>query len=327
MPPKGKQTSARKSPAKKSTPRKRIGTGGHGRDRLEGKKPTLPAEQRTNHPAKRRADHKSEVADKRRAAAVKDETRPELVTGRNSVYEALDAHIPASVLYLAVGIDRDERVTKSLKLATSAGIPVQDVTRLELDRLAGRGSVHQGLALQVPPYAYLHADELLERAQLSGAPLVVALDGVTDARNLGAISRSAAAFGADGILLPERRSAGVNAGAWKTSAGALARIPVARATNLARTLKAYADAGMFIVGLDADGEIAVAELQVATEPLVIVVGSEGKGLSKIVRDACSIVVSIPMAAGGAESLNASVATSIALYDVARRRASGAAARL
>ena len=322
MPPKGRQTTAKKS----VSTRKKIGTGGHGRDKLAGKKPTLPAEQRTNHPAKRRAEHIAEVAEKRRPQP-KDESKPELVMGRNSVFEALEAKIPASVLFLAIGIDRDERVTKSLKHATTNGVPIHEVSKFELDRLAGRGQVHQGLALQVPPYEYLHPDELLERAQQSGAPLIVALDSVTDTRNVGAIARSAAAFGAAGLLLPERRSAGVNAGAWKASAGAFARIPVARAVNLARTLKSYADAGMFVIGLDADGELPVHELNVATEPLVIVVGSEGKGLSKIVRDACSLIVSIPMAAGGAESLNASVAASIALYDVARRRASGAAARL
>ena len=322
MPPKGRQTTAKKS----VSTRKKIGTGGHGRDKLAGKKPTLPAEQRTNHPAKRRAEHIAEVAEKRRPQP-KDESKPELVMGRNSVFEALEAKIPASVLFLAIGIDRDERVTKSLKHATTNGVPIHEVSKFELDRLAGRGQVHQGLALQVPPYEYLHPDELLERAQQSGAPLIVALDSVTDTRNVGAISRSAAAFGAAGLLLPERRSAGVNAGAWKASAGAFARIPVARAVNLARTLKSYADAGMFVIGLDADGDLPVHELNVATEPLVIVVGSEGKGLSKIVRDACSLIVSIPMAAGGAESLNASVAASIALYDVARRRASGAAARL
>jgi 23S rRNA (guanosine2251-2'-O)-methyltransferase len=326
MPPKGKQSSAKKSTSSK-TPRKRVGTGGHGRDRLAGKKPTLPAEQRTGHPAKRRADHEAEVAERRRVQSARDDSKPELVTGRNSVYEALEARVPATVLYLATGIERDERVTKSLKLASGAGVPIHEVTRFELDRLAGRGAVHQGLALQVPPYDYLHPDELLERAQESGAPLIVALDGVTDTRNVGAVARSAAAFGAAGVLLPERRAAGVTAGAWKASAGAFARIPVARAVNLARALKGYAEAGMFVVGLDADGDVAVSELQVATEPLVIVVGSEGKGLSRIVRDACSIVVSIPMVAGGAESLNASVAASIALYDVARRRASGAAARL
>ncbi|MDQ1724775.1 MAG: rRNA (guanosine2251-2-O)-methyltransferase [Frankiaceae bacterium] len=322
MPPKGRQTTAKKS----VSTRKKIGTGGHGRDKLAGKKPTLPAEQRTNHPAKRRAEHIAEVAEKRRPQP-KDETKPELVMGRNSVFEALEAKIPATVLFLAIGIDRDERVTKSLKHATTNGIPIHEVSKFELDRLAGRGQVHQGLALQVPPYEYLHPDELLERAQQSGSPLIVALDSVTDTRNVGAIARSAAAFGAAGLLLPERRAAGVNAGAWKASAGAFTRLPVARAVNLARTLKSYADAGMFVIGLDADGELPVHELQVATEPLVIVVGSEGKGLTKIVRDACSLIVSIPMAAGGAESLNASVAASIALYDVARRRATGAAARL
>jgi len=189
-----------------------------------------------------------------------------------------------------------------------------------MDRLTD-GAVHQGLALQVPPYAYAHPDDLPARASgRDEVPLVVALDGVTDPRNLGAVVRSAAAFGAHGVLVPERRSAGMTAAAWKTSAGAAARVPVARAANLARALAAYRKAGLFVVGLDGSGPADVASLALATEPLCLVVGSEGRGLSRVVREQCDEVARIPIAAG-VESLNASVAAGVALFAVAQARSS------
>ncbi|HKF94606.1 MAG TPA: RNA methyltransferase, partial [Gammaproteobacteria bacterium] len=150
------------------------------------------------------------------------------------------------------------------------------------------------------------------------APLLVALDGVTDPRNLGAVVRSAAAFGAHGVLLPARRSAGITAVAWRTSAGTAAKIPIAIATNLNRQLKAWANEGMMIVGLDADGSVDIDKLDLAADPLVIVLGSEGRGLSRLVGETCDATVSIPMAAG-VESLNASVAAGVLLAEVARRR--------
>jgi 23S rRNA (guanosine2251-2'-O)-methyltransferase len=187
-----------------------------------------------------------------------------------------------------------------------------------MDRLTSHGA-HQGVAVQIPAYEYAHPDDLLTRAYDAGeVPLIVALDGVTDPRNLGAITRSAAAFGAHGVLVPERRTASMTASAWKTSAGAAARIPVARATNLNRALKSYKDAGLLIAGLDMGGEVELPDLQAATEPLVLVVGSEGKGLARLVRENCDIIVSIPMTSA-TESLNAGIATGVALYEISRRR--------
>jgi 23S rRNA (guanosine2251-2'-O)-methyltransferase len=193
-----------------------------------------------------------------------------------------------------------------------------EAPRAELDRLTA-GAVHQGLALQVPPYAYAHADDLLTKAEGLGQPaLIVALDGVTDPRNLGAVVRSAGAFGAHGVLVPERRAAGMTASAWKTSAGAAARVPVARATNLTRALQAYRSAGLVVVGLDGGGSVDIDAIEVAVDPVVLVVGSEGRGLSRLVREACDLVASIPIGAA-TESLNAGVAAGIALYEVARKR--------
>jgi 23S rRNA (guanosine2251-2'-O)-methyltransferase len=238
---------------------------------------------------------------------------PELVTGRNPVVEALRAGIPASALYVMTGAS-DDRVRESIKLATDAGVPLLEAGKAELDRMTDR-AVHQGIVLQVPEYRYAHPDDLLRRGT---PPLVVALDGVTDPRNLGAIVRSAAAFGAHGVLVPERRAAGVTAGAWKTSAGTLASVPVARATNLVRALKSYQSAGLFVAGLDARGAVGVGELEAASGPLVLVVGSEGKGLSRLVAETCDLLVNIPMGPS-AESLNAGVAGGIAMYEIARRR--------
>jgi 23S rRNA (guanosine2251-2'-O)-methyltransferase len=242
----------------------------------------------------------------------------EVVAGRNPVVEALRASVPARTLVVAAGLDHDDRVAEALATAAAQRIPVREVGRTEIDRLAG-GASHQGLALVVAPYEYAHPDDLLRRAfEHPEPPLLVALDGVTDPRNLGAVVRSAAAFGAHGVVVPERRAAGLTAAAWKSSAGAAARLPVARATNLVRTLKSYADAGVSVAGLAADGELTLDELELATEPLCVVVGSEGRGIGRLVAQTCDVLVRIPMV-GETESLNASVAAAVTLAEVARRR--------
>jgi 23S rRNA (guanosine2251-2'-O)-methyltransferase len=242
---------------------------------------------------------------------------PEVVAGRNAVVEALRAAVPATALYAGQRLDTDDRVREAIALAAQVGLPMIEAGRA-LDRLTG-GSVHQGLALRIAPYAYAHPDDLTARAAARGEPpLIVALDGVTDPRNLGAIARSAAAFGGHGVLIPARRSARVTAGAWKASAGALARVPVAQAPNLARALASYAEQGLFVVGLAAAGAASIGGLGVADGPLVLVVGSEGRGLSRLVAQRCDLLARIPMAAA-TESLNAGVAAGIALHEVARSR--------
>jgi 23S rRNA (guanosine2251-2'-O)-methyltransferase len=233
------------------------------------------------------------------------------------VLECLRAKVPATALYVALGSETDERLTESVHIAADTGIPILEVPRTDLDRMSNH-ALHQGIGLQVPPYDYAHPDDLLRTATTSGSPaLLVALDNISDPRNLGAIVRSVAAFGGDGVLIPQRRSASVTAVAWRTSAGAAARTPVSRATNLTRTLKSWADAGLTVVGLDAEGDTELDELD-ATGPIVVVVGSEGKGLSRLVRENCDAVVSIPMA-GPTESLNASVAAGVVLAEIARQR--------
>jgi 23S rRNA (guanosine2251-2'-O)-methyltransferase len=315
----------------------RPGTGGNRRDKLEGKGPTPPASMRPGHPAQRAAA-KSARADGRpgqrggerdAGGRFRGESGgqgpaqrgsgegPEMVAGRNSVVESLRAGIPAMALYVTGRAQEDERVAEAVQLAADAGIAVLESALSELDRLTG-DAIHQGVALRVRPYEYAHPEDFLHDDGRT-LPLIVALDGVTDPRNLGAIVRSAAAFGATGVVVPGRRSAGVTAGAWKASAGALARLPVAQAVNLTRAIEGYKKAGFFVAGLDAEGTTDLREMSIADGPMVLVVGSEGRGLSRVVANACDMLVSIPMVSGN-ESLNAGIAASIALYEIAGVRA-------
>ncbi|MEU4094438.1 23S rRNA (guanosine(2251)-2'-O)-methyltransferase RlmB [Streptomyces sp. NPDC026673] len=299
-----------------------VGSGGQRRRGLEGKGPTPPAEARKGHAKQRAANAKVKRAastQSRRPSGRGSKSTSELVAGRNPVVEALRADIPASAVYVQQFIDNDERVREAIKLATDRGIPLMEAPRPELDRITN-GLNHQGLVLQIPPYEYAHPEDLAAEAfDAREDPLIVALDGVTDPRNLGAVVRSVAAFGGHGVVVPERRAAGMTAGAWKTSAGTAARVSVARATNLTRTLEAYQKAGLTVVGLAADGEVELQDLEALAGPVVIVAGSEGKGLSRLVGETCDLRVRIPMP-GGAESLNAGVAAGIVLYEAARRRA-------
>ncbi|MEY2848752.1 MAG: rRNA ((2251)-2-O)-methyltransferase RlmB [Actinomycetota bacterium] len=367
-----------------------VGSGGQGRQALEGKKPTPKAEDRPYHPAGKRKAAQDRFAaaggsprsggdsdarpaagraatgraaggsgvgrsgvggsgvggsgvgrpvagrsssgrasagrapatgsDPQRARRSKQADEIEVVTGRNSVVEALRARIPVTALYIATRIEYDDRVKEIMQLATKRGLPILEVMRPELDRLAGFDSVHQGVALKVPPYDYAHPSELLEKIVSRGqVPLLVALDGITDPRNLGAIIRSVAAFGGQGVIVPQRRSVGLTAAAWKTSAGAAARTPVAMAANLTQTLKAFKERGVFVLGLDGDGDVPLPGLTWAREPLVVVVGSEGKGLSRLVTETCDAVVSVPIGSS-TESLNAGIAASVTLYEIAKLRA-------
>lgn len=296
-----------------------VGTGGNRRKGLEGKGPTPKAKDRPYHKAHKAAQASEQRNKGPRKRAAGD---AEWIIGRNSVVEALREDVPVNGLYVAEGAERDGRLREAFMLASEKGISLLEVTKVELDRLTGFNG-HQGLAARIPAYEYAHADDLLDRAaEAREQPLIVALDQVTDPRNLGAIVRSAAAFGAHGVVIPERRAAGMTAAAWKTSAGAAARIPVAQTVNLTRQLKAYQEAGCMVVGLDMEGDITLPELGapegLADGPLVIVVGAEGGGLSRLVQETCDQIVSIPMV-NSVESLNAGVAASVVLYAVAEAR--------
>ncbi|MDU7025584.1 MAG: RNA methyltransferase, partial [Cutibacterium acnes] len=214
-----------------------VGSGGRGRKALKGRGPTPKAEDRVYHKA-----YKAKQEKLARAAARKPANRqstgagPEWVIGRNPVLEALHAGLPVRTAYVAEGAEHDSRLRAILTFCADHGIALMQATRGELDRMTG-GSNHQGVALRLPEYEYATVGDLIAAGtQTYRGGLVVALDKVTDPRNLGAIIRSAAAFGAQGVLIPSRRSASMTAAAWKTSAGAAARIPVAMATNLNQAL-------------------------------------------------------------------------------------------
>ncbi|MEN9711042.1 MAG: hypothetical protein RL441_1034 [Actinomycetota bacterium] len=291
------------------------GSGGNRRKGLEGRGPTPKAEDRKQHKAyKGDRPVRNTKATARPAAPRERKPQLDVVVGRNPVVEALRSEVPATILHVAIGIDYDERVREALDLASAQGLSILEVGKAQIERIAGV-ALHQGLALTVKPYVYPDYEEFI-----GNTDLVVALDGVTDPRNLGAVVRSAAAFGAAAVVLPERRSAGMTAVAWRTSAGAAARVPVARAVNLTRTINKFKNAGYFVIGLDADGDItmAAAASDVRDDRVLLVIGSEGKGLSRLVAESCDVVASIPMTAD-TESLNASVAAGIALYAIADAR--------
>ena len=315
--------SQRRGAIRKTSKKPAAGSGGRVRRGLEGKGPTPKASERPNHKAYKARQRAEQEGGKRRPQRRSRTSDAEWIAGRNPVVEALRAGVPVNGLYVAEGAERDGRLREAFRLASDLGVSLLEVPRHELDRMTD-GAVHQGLAARIPAYEYADPADLLVRAEEAGEPpLLVALDQVTDPRNLGAIVRSASGFGAHGVVLPERRAAGMTASAWKTSAGAAARIPVAQTVNLVRQLKAYQDAGCMVVGLAADGDVTLPELAspdgLATGPLVLVVGSEGEGLGRLVGETCDQLVSIPMA-NRLESLNAGVAAAVALYAVAQARA-------
>ncbi len=300
---------------------KAAGSGGRIRKSLEGRGATPKAEDRVYHKA-----YKAKQAAQRRGGtqqkgrSTRTAVGADWVVGRNPVFEALTAGLPVKQAYVAEGAERDDRLRDILKFSAENGVPLLQVTRGELDRVTG-GLVHQGVALQLPAYEYADVEDVLADA-LEVDGIVVALDGVTDPRNLGAIIRSAAAFGATGVVIPSRRSASMTAAAWKTSAGAAARLPIAMATNLNRALEQASKMGFTIVGLAGEGEVPVSGAPGIDGPLVIVVGSEDEGLARLVREHCDSLISIPIASA-VESLNASVAAAIALYEVSQQRSASA----
>jgi 23S rRNA (guanosine2251-2'-O)-methyltransferase len=321
--------SQRKGAVRKKGKTTAAGSGGRVRRALEGKGPTPRAEDRPYHKAyrSRGADDAARTTGQRPSGRRPSGSRSgapssagsDWVIGRNPVLEVLMAGLPVRRAYVADGVERDDRLRDILKFAAENNIPLLQATRTELDRLTG-GGVHQGVALQLPPFEYADNEDVLFNALNSDTPgLVVACDSITDPRNLGAIVRSAAAFGAHGVIIPERRSAQMTAAAWKTSAGAAARVPVAQVTNLNRTIKAYADAGFTVVGLAGEAETDIAGFPGIDGPVLVVVGSEGEGLARLVRENCDLLVTIPIHSG-VDSLNASVAAAIALYEIGRARA-------
>jgi len=276
-------------------------------DRIVFKKPV-----RVNDREMKREDRRGDRPEKR---FDRRQSAQDAVAGKNSVVEALRAKVPAKELVVAIKVEIDEKISEAIRLAKNSDLPIKELPRRALDDLTGSAN-HQGIALVIRPFNYTEFEKLIAGAKKP--MMLIGLDGITDPHNLGAVVRSAAAFSADGVVIPERRNASMTGSAWKASAGAAARMPISQVTNLVRSIEDAKKAGCFVIGLDAQGDETLAKMNLATESIFIIVGSEGKGLSRLVRDKCDLVVSIPMQSS-VESLNASVATAIVMYQVAAER--------
>jgi 23S rRNA (guanosine2251-2'-O)-methyltransferase len=241
-----------------------------------------------------------------------------IVHGAHAVFEALRAGRVTRLSLVArsgAAPPPNRRTADLIAEARRAGVPVDTVSEEQASRLAG-GRPHQGVIAEVQaPQDWTPAD-LVAAARAPG--LFVVLDGIEDPHNLGALARSAEAAGCHGLILPRHRSAPLSAVAIKSSAGALEHLPVAEVPNLARAIEQLQAAAIWTIGLDGTADTSLFTLDLADEPVCIVVGSEGTGLHRLVRDSCDALVRIPMS-GQIESLNASVAGALALFEVHRRR--------
>ena len=284
---------------------------------MEQKRKTRPQERRSRKFEKEAPRHKrpqAETEPKRREEP--RELPDDVLVGRNAVTEALKSGRGINKLWIASG-DREGSVAEIAALAKERGIVVQYVERAKIEALAG-GHRHQGVLAYVAPVPYAELEDILKAAEAKGeAPFLVLLDELEDPHNLGALLRTADATGVHGILIPKRRSVSLNATVAKTSAGAVEYVPVARIGNIAQTLKKLKEKGFWVAGADMDGEKAYYEADL-TGPLVLVVGSEGKGMSRLTKEACDFIVRMPMG-GRINSLNASVAGSILMYESMRQR--------
>lgn len=240
----------------------------------------------------------------------------EMIVGRNPVLEALRAGRRVHRLILASGA-RGRSVEQLVQLAKEQNVKIQYLPKQAVDDLVP-GSNHQGVVAEVAPFEYVDLFELLGQIEARGEdPFLVILDEIEDPHNLGAIIRSVDAAGAHGVIIPERRSAGVTATVAKTSAGAIEYVPVCQVKNLARAMEELKKHGIWIAGADMSGEQLHTQASL-TGPLALVIGSEGRGLRRLVREKCDFLVKLPMY-GKVNSLNASVAAGILLYEVVRQR--------
>jgi 23S rRNA (guanosine2251-2'-O)-methyltransferase len=240
----------------------------------------------------------------------------DLVWGRHAALAVLESGRPVHRIWCTPELRFSPKFLQQLREAKASGVLVEEVTWARLGQLTA-GAVHQGIVLQTAAADTLDLDSLIEGCGGIGeAPLLMALDGITDPHNLGAIARSAEALGAHGLVLPQRRSAGLTGSVAKVAAGALEHLPVTRVVNLNRALERLKQEGYRVVGLASEGSVSLEHADL-DGPLVIVTGSEGDGLSMLTRRHCDQLVSIPLR-GATPSLNASVASALLLYEVARR---------
>lgn len=242
----------------------------------------------------------------------------EQIEGRRPVLEALRAGRTITELFVASGTRTSDVLAEIVRLGEQQAVPIHEIPRRELEsRSITRNP--QGVIALAASFRYASLEDLVERAESSGdAALLVALDGVTDPQNLGALARSAEAASAHGLVVPQRRSAGVTPAAEKAAAGALEHLPVAQVTNLTRALEDMKSHNIWVVALDATSGTTIYDLDVATDPLCLVVGGEASGVSRLTRERADVVAHIPMG-GRIASLNASAAGAVALFEIRRRR--------
>lgn len=242
-------------------------------------------------------------------------TATALIEGRNAVIEAMRSGMPLRRIMMADGVKQGEATVEIERLARERGVRVEQVDRRRLDSLSDHGA-HQGVIAEATPFAFASLDAVLQRVADAPRSLVIALDHITDPGNLGAVVRSAEVAGADAVIVPSRRSAAVGPAAFKASAGALAHMPLVQETNLVRTLERLKEAGYWIAG--ADGAARQSAWDAPLEGrLVLVMGGEGSGLSRLVKQTCDYLVSLPVA-GRVDSLNVAQATTVLAFEWVRR---------
>lgn len=240
----------------------------------------------------------------------------EWIVGKNPVIEALRSGRTINKIWLAEGANKNQ-MGPIFALAKEQGVVITTANRKKLDQLSGTDN-HQGVIASVAAYDYVEVDELLARAQAKGEPpFLILLDELEDPHNLGSILRTADAVGAHGVIIPKRRSVSLTATVAKASAGAVEYVPVARVTNLVRTIEELKEQGIWVAGTDASAKQDFREGDF-TMPLALVIGSEGKGISRLVRENCDFLYRLPMV-GQVTSLNASVAAALLMYEVLRAR--------
>lgn len=253
---------------------------------------------------------------KKAGSSINTELPEDVLIGRNAVIEAIRSGRGINKLLIADG-DKEGSVKEVISLAKEQGIVIQFVERSKIEGIAG-GLRHQGVLAYVAPVSYSDLETILQAAETKGeAPFLLLLDELEDPHNLGALLRTADATGVHGVLIPKRRSVPLTATVAKTSAGAVEYVPVARIGNIAQTLRKLKDKGFWVAGADMDGSQNYYEADL-TGPLVLVVGSEGHGMSRLTKEQCDFIVKMPMV-GKINSLNASVAGSILMYESMRQR--------
>ncbi|SCN23227.1 putative TrmH family tRNA/rRNA methyltransferase [Clostridium sp. N3C] len=271
---------------------------------------------KNNREFNKRNDKGAAMDGKEYRALRNNENREDLIEGRNAVIEALRSGRTIENILIAKG-DREGAVNVITALAKEKGIVIKEVDRRKLDNMSSTGS-HQGVIAQTTPYNYCEVEDIIQYAKEKGEdPFIIVLDEIEDPHNLGSIIRTAEVCGAHGIIIPKRRNVGVTAAVYKSSVGAVEYVKIAKVTNINNVIDTLKDQGIWVYGADMDGEEYCYEADLKG-PIALVIGSEGRGMSRLTKEKCDKIVKIPMR-GNVNSLNASVAAGIIMYEVLKNR--------